>query len=152
MAKKVEFISRVKSAKFNDNIRKSIIKAMPSFEDDMVKITIETVSGKRSVRQNGYLHLLFTFFMIALNDLGNEYSMLRVKEMCKERFLKVDVVNVDTGEIIGHEIRHTADLNKEEMKQFIESVIRWGAEFFNIILPYPNEIMTLDFDKEPTEK
>lgn len=95
--------------------------------------------NKRSNRQNSYLHLLFTIFKDSLNELGNEFRMEEVKELCKAKFLLTDVVNESTGEMIGQRIKGTSELTKIEMMEFIENVIRWGADTFNILLPYPNE-------------
>ena len=95
--------------------------------------------NQRSLNQNAYLHLLFTIFKNELNALGNEYTMLQVKELCKCKFSLIDVVNESTGECIGQRIKGTHEMSKVEMMQFIDDVIRWGADMFHITLPYPGE-------------
>jgi len=82
---------------------------------------------------------LFTIFKTSLNDLGNDFTMEEVKEICKYKFGLTDVLNKQTGEVIGQRIKGTHEMSKTEMIEFIESVIRYAAECFDIILPYPSE-------------
>lgn len=114
------------------------------FSGKRVHIVISKFQATRSGQQNRYMHLLFTIFKDALNDLGNEYTMSEVKELCKYKFLTIEVFNEATGEIIGQRIKGTSELTKVEMMEFIESIIRWAADTFHIVLPYPNE--QLDFE------
>src|SRR4030066_1560318 len=136
---KHKFISVVKNGKFQPSITKSILKVIEGKDGKKFIITIEKLSAKRSLAQNAYLHLLFTIFKDGLNDLGNDFSMERVKSLCKAKFALRDEVNEATGEIIGQYIQDTHDMNKEELNIFIENIIRWAADYFHIVLPYPNQ-------------
>lgn len=108
-----------------------------------VIITIEKKSKKRSVLQNNYLHLLFTIFTECLNEYGNEYQMIEIKDMLKLKFLTVDVFNNETGESVGKRVKHTSELTTTELNEFIECIIRYGSEMFGFNLPYPNEQLNL---------
>jgi len=118
--------------------RKSFDNELKGLKNGMVSITVKR-KNQRSLQQNAYLHLLFTIFKNELNRLGNEFTMEQVKELCKAKYLLIDVVNESTGECIGQRIKGTHELSKVEMMEFIENVIRWAAEMFHITLPYPNE-------------
>lgn len=118
--------------------RKSFDNELKGLKNGMVSITVKR-KNQRSLQQNAYLHLLFTIFKNELNQLGNEFTMEQVKELCKAKYLLIDVVNESTGECIGQRIKGTHELSKVEMMEFIENVIRWAAEMFHITLPYPNE-------------
>lgn len=145
---KYEFISVIKDDRLQPSVTKGILKVIEGKNGKRYKITIEKLSVKRSIPQNNYVHLLFTLFTEALNDLGNEFSMLTVKELCKTKFpVYRDVVDVSSGEIIGQERKGTSDYTKEEMSIFFDKVISWAGETFHIKLPYPNENFELDFDK-----
>jgi hypothetical protein len=74
-----------------------------------------------------------------LNELGNEFTMMEVKDLCKAKFALIDVFNEKTGEVLGQRIKGTSAMNKTELSDFVESVIRWAADSFGIVLPYPNE-------------
>lgn len=141
-----EFYSNVRSGKLQPSVRNQIAGLMKSFEGKRVRLVISKAKSKRSDEQNRYLHLLFTIFTDELNELGNEFTMQEVKELCKAKFALIDVVNEQTGEVIGNRIKGTSEMNKTELNEFFEKVIRWAAETFGIQLPYPNEQLKTDFE------
>ena len=141
---KHEFISPIKSGKFQPSTTRNILKVLSGLEGKKVRITIEKLSAKRSLQQNAYLHLLFTIFTDALNDLGNDFRMEEVKAICKTKFCTIDVINIDSGEVIGQRIKGTSEMNKMEMVDFIDNVIRWAASYFHIVLPYPIEQLEIE--------
>lgn len=130
------------------NIRNRFKSDLKHFKGKRVEITLTKATKKRSLEQNRYLHLLFSIFRDALNDLGNTFTMEEIKDLCKFKFSVVDVFNESTGEVIGQRIQETRDMSTTAMVNFIDNIINWAAEKFDIILPYPNEEFTLDFDKE----
>lgn len=144
MSNKATIISTVRGGKLQPSKSKEIVKYIQSYEGKTLKITIEKLSAKRSVRQNAYIHVLFTAFKDGLNDLGNTFSMEQVKALCKLKFAQYDVVDESTGEVIGQDIKHTSDMTKEELNVFFEKVIIWAKDDFNITLFYPNEQLQID--------
>ena len=141
---KLEYFTTPKDGIIGKKVGGEIRHQLKSLEGKRVKITVEKVKKSRSLAQNAYMHLMFTIFKDALNDLGNEFNMPQVKEMLKLKFLKTEVVNEDTGETIGERVRHTSELTTTELNVFIEDVIRYGAEEFNVTIPFPNEQLTID--------
>ncbi len=148
MANKLELFSTVKSGKLQANTTRSILKALEALEGKRIVITIEKLSSKRSHQQNKYIHVLFTAFKDGLNELGNDFTMQQVKDLCKAKFALIDMVNEGTGEIVGQRIKGTSEMGKLELNDFFEKVIRWAAETFNIQLFYPNEELTIYFEDE----
>lgn len=143
--KSFDYFSNVNDAgELQKNVRLLIANDLQQFIGKRVHIKISKQGAKRSDRQNRYLHLLFTIFTESLNDLGNEYRMEEVKELCKAKFAMIDVVNESTGEVIGQRIQKTSEMTKTELSEFIEKIIRWAADMFHIVLPYPNENFALD--------
>ena len=128
------------------NVRQQIKELLPYYKKQRITITIEKFKSKRSDQQNRYLHALFTIFKNELNALGNEFSMQQVKDLCKLKFAKVEMINTQTGEVMGERIKGTSEMNKTELNEFIENIIMWAASYFSISLPYPNETTTLNFD------
>lgn len=101
---------------------------------------------KRSNSQNRYFHgPLLTAVFEGLKDAG--FNEVRDKEdakqVIKELFLKRKIKNVNTGEII-QVTKDTHSLTREEMNIFIEEVIRWAVEYLGIVIPYPNEQLTIE--------
>jgi len=146
------FISTVKNNRLQPSVTQGILKVLEGHEGGKVIITVEKLSTKRSLSQNNYLHLLFTIFKDALNELGNDFTMLKVKELCKFKFALKDEINEDTGECIGQYIQHTSDMTKMEMVAFVENIIRWAADSFHIELPYPGEELELNFERAGINK
>ncbi len=72
--------------------------------------------------------------------------MEEVKAICKTKFCTIDVINNDSGEVIGQRIKGTSEMNKMEMVEFIDNVIRWAADYFRIVLPFPGENIKIDFE------
>ena len=136
---KQEFISIIKDGKLQPSTTNNILKVLSGLEGKRVRVTLEKVSAKRSLQQNAYLHLLFTIFAESLNDLGNEFTVDEVKELCKAKFALIDVMNKETGECLGQRIKGTSEMTKTELNLFIENIIRWAADYFSIVLPYPSE-------------
>ena len=118
--------------------RKAFMSELAQMKNGNVTIKVSR-KNQRSLQQNAYLHLLFTIFKNELNQLGNEFTMLEVKDLCKAKYLTIDVVNTNTGECIGQRVKGTHELTKIEMMQFVDDVIRWAADMFHITLPYTNE-------------
>lgn len=143
-----EFYSDVRNGTLQTSTRNKVAELLKYFEGKRIRIVISKAKSKRSEQQNRYLHLLFTIFTDALNDLGNEFKMPEVKELCKTKFALIDVVNEETGEVIGQRIKGTSEMNKTELNEFFENIIRWASEHFGIILPYPNEQLKTDFEDE----
>jgi hypothetical protein len=139
-----EFFSTVNQGNLQSNTRQLIANEIKKFEGKRVHITIKKVQSTRSGQQNRYIHALFTIFTKELNELGNDFTMTEVKELCKAKFSQVEVVNQETGEVIGTRIKGTHEMSKGELNEFIEKVIRWAADMFSITLPYPNEEMLLN--------
>lgn len=133
-----EIESFVISGRLKDNAG-LVNQAIKNREGKAILITIQTVSRKRTNQQNRYIHRLFTIFTQSLNELGNSFSMSDVKSLCAAKFLIIDVVNQDSGEIIGQRIKGTSELNTVEFGEYLDQVIGWAADTFGIILPYPTE-------------
>lgn len=142
MANDIHHVSVVKNGKFSPMVSNNIRAELARFEGKKVEVIIKKLSAKRSLEQNALIHVYCTILKDALNDLGNTFTMLKVKEMMKKEFLSVDEINMATGEVIGQTIRGTSSLNKTECGEFIDNMIQWSAEL-GIILPIREEQQTL---------
>lgn len=149
--KRIELLGRVVNGQLIIN-RRQLQTELSAFGNHGIRLVIEQTS-KRTSPQNRYLHLLFTIFQKELNELGNEFTMQEVKDLCKYKFLKTEVFNTDSGEVIGERIKGTSELTKEDLNVFIGQIIRWAADMFHIILPYPSEQMEIMlYEYDPSHK
>lgn len=89
-----------------------------------VLITIEEHFGKRSLSQNAYAHVIFTYISEATG-----HEILEVKEIMKRMFL----TRPDRRGRMRS--RGTSSLNRREMSEFIEAVIRWCAVYLELEIP-----------------
>jgi hypothetical protein len=96
---------------------------------------------KRSNQQNRYLHgVMLPVIKEALRGAG--WNMIKsiedAKDFVKIKFLKYDMVNEDTGEVVEM-YRNTSALTKAQFSELVQDVQIWLLEFFNIHLPLPGE-------------
>jgi hypothetical protein len=104
---------------------------------------------KRSNQQNRYLHgVMLPVIKEALRGAG--WNMIKsiedAKDFVKIKFLKYDMVNEDTGEVVEM-YRNTSALTKAQFSELVQDVQIWLLEFFNINLPLPGEQASLFNDQ-----
>lgn len=115
-------------------------KIFNSLKDGRYNVEVTKIT-KRSNQQNRYLHgLLIPEFRRALNSVGYDEVKTdeQAKEIMKQMFLKRQVINKETGEVLEY-VQQTRDMTKEENGILIEDVIKFCAENMNYQIPYPNE-------------
>lgn len=118
------FHAAVLNGKVNWRDREGIAKYIATLEGKRVLITIEEHFGKRSLSQNSYAHVVFTYISEATG-----HEVLEVKEFMKAMFLS-------RPDRRGRmRVRGTSSLNRREMSEFIEAVIRWAAIFLELEIP-----------------
>ena len=111
---------------------KAIQEAISSFPvGKRLEVSIKPKSN-RSTRQNSWLWACTT---ILSKELG--YEKDKMHEIIKFKFLKREIVT-DQGEVLEW-IDSTAKLSKEDFAEFMEGLIRWSIQTFNVSLPYPDE-------------
>lgn len=126
--------------------RQVLAKAFKELKDGRYKVSIEN-ANHRSNNQNSYVHgVIIPLVYEGLRDAG--FEDIKTKEdaklVIKTLFLKKKIYNPNNGDTI-EVTRHTSELTTLEMNEFIEDVIRWGAEYLNIQIPYPNEQLQLSY-------
>ena len=115
------------------------------FKNCNIELIARKKRSRRTLPQNAFLHVLFTIFSVELISLtGNKiYTPVLVKSMMKLKFLKYDLVDENTGEVVGEAIKDTHTLKKGECADFISEVLQYAAEKYHIVLPEPKEQIRL---------
>ncbi len=117
------------------------------FDDDVKRlfkvgtrclITVEKVSKKRSNQQNRYYWLVINIIKTELNKNNWKLTDKNVHEIMKLRFLKTDIVNESTGEVLPL-LKSTSDLSPTEEMEYIADVCTYGRENLGCKIPEPNE-------------
>lgn len=96
---------------------------------------------KRTNQMNRYLHgVLLHVVKDALRGAGwNQIKTIEdAKDFVKVKFLKYDLVNEETGEVVEM-YRNTSDLTKLQFMELVQDVQIWLLDYFNIELPLPGE-------------
>ena len=129
---KLTYYSNVTNGKLQKNVSQIIASELNHFDGKRVEITIQKLKSSRSIQQN---RLWWLYVTILAKELG--YNKDEMHEICKYKFLKKEKVDEKTGEVFQY-IGSTAKLGKGEFVELMDSLIRWSAETFNIVLPLPN--------------
>ena len=101
-------------------------------------VTVEKVSKKRSNQQNKYYWLVINIIKTELNKNDWRLTDKNVHEIMKLRFLKTDIVNESTGEVLPL-LKSTSDLTTTEEMEYISDVCAYGRENLGCKIPEPNE-------------
>lgn len=104
--------------------------------------------NKRSNQQNRYLHgVLIPEFRKAMVNCGYDTlkNDVQAKRVLKSMFLKRQLINKETGEVIEY-IQDTSDCSKEELNILIDEVIKFAAEEMSYQIPYPNEQTMIEYE------
>jgi hypothetical protein len=128
---------RVGSGKFKVLHREDMDKTISILPDGDYLLTIEDFKTKRTLKQNNYMHALFTIFSKeVINHTGDLiYTPEYIKSMAKRKLLYVE--DYDKNGEVCERVKDTHELNTQEMVQFIDGLVQWAAERFDIVLPLP---------------
>lgn len=113
---------------------------LANFEGHEVEIEIKKKKKTRSNNQNRYYFgVVIESVRKGLFDIGYSFfSNEQVHEFLKLTFLKKNIVNEETGEVITT-LGSTAEMSTEEFMNYITEIKVWAAEYLSITIPEPNE-------------
>ena len=133
-----EFIIHIEQGKLTNP--KVFRKNIDELKDGAYLVQIK-IRKQRSLNQNAYYWgVVVDMVKDGLVNIG--YDEIReadqVHELLKSMFLKKQMVNHNTGEVI--EIPgSTAGLSTIDFNSFIDDVAKWCSEYLGFALPMPNE-------------
>lgn len=138
--KQIKILSRVDE---NGNLkrnRKFIADAIKSFSGKEIEIIIKRKYKMRSISENKYYWgvVIIQWQMLIFEEWGESYSKEEMHE-----FLKINCnYKYQTIKGTGEEIKipqSTAQLQTVEFEDYLERCRRKAFEYFNTIIPLPNE-------------
>ncbi|QNS40150.1 hypothetical protein H0S70_06975 [Chryseobacterium manosquense] len=142
--KSTTIISRVENGKLMNN-RKKMQDAISLHEGKEVEIIIKRKYKRRSIQENSY------YWGVVVN-----YWQQLIKEEWQEILTPNEVHEIlklhcnfkaQIIEATGEEIKvpqSTADLKTIEFEDYLERCRRKALEFFNAVIPLPNEQLTIN--------
>lgn len=101
------------------------------------EIVLKSKTKDRSSMQNRYYWFCVS---IVASELG--YSKDELHAIIGYKFLRKEKVCEKTGEVFEY-IESTTKLSTTEFMNFMDEFIKWSAESFDIVLPLPNEQLSL---------
>lgn len=130
----------VKNGKLELQNAKKFASELKIFEGDNVLLTLEKKKRKRSNQQSRYYWgVVIPSIKYAMEAKGFFLnSKEQVHELMKVKFLKAEIINIATGEII-ETIGSTTRLSTLDFENFLEQIRAWGASYLDCIVPLPNE-------------
>jgi len=145
--KKISIISDVKDGNLKRN-RSLIKRAIASFENKTIKITIERSRRKRSNQQNAYYWgVCLPIVQNGLYDATGEtrdLNSIHYQILLPLLAPKREIVNKESGEVINEKMT-SSEMTTTDFMEYINEVQKWSAEFLNVDIPDPNEELTLNF-------
>jgi hypothetical protein len=117
---------------------KDAIKKAFTLQDGKYRLRISR-AGKRSIMQNGYYWgCVIPAIQSGLYDLGTEADKEEIHEWMKAKFNYAELVNEITGQYERLPLS-TTKLTKLEFCEYIEKIVRFAAEFLNVVIPDPGQ-------------
>ena len=138
-----EIISEVKNGSLTRN-RNLIKDAIATFEGKQIVIKIEKFKKKRSTQQNRFYYgVIIPIVQNCLKEAGHVMTNESTHDLIKLKFLKETLfVNETTGEVIER-IKSTTELSTSQFMDLLAEINNFTFEYFGIILPSPNDDLTL---------
>jgi len=134
-----KFNAKISKGTLSLNNRQLFNDTIACLKDGDYVMEIKERKKKRSNPQNSYLwtvvnSMVFRRFV----ELGHDVTIEETHAFLKASFNFKEIIKEDTGEVLKIP-RGTSELSTIEFNEYIERVIRFGAEVLDIYIPLPNE-------------
>jgi hypothetical protein len=123
--------------------RQKVAEAFTSLKDGYYLVSIK-LKNSRSLPQNAfYWAVVVPMVKKGFQDIGyNEVTSDNIThEILKAKFLRTEI-GQETGYPV-EVIRSTAELTTVEFMEYIANIQQFAAEFLNVIIPDPNQQLTI---------
>ena len=143
---KITIRSNVNGGNLKRN-RNLIIDAIKSFEGNDILITFEKPKKKRSNPQNAFYYgVIIPIVQNCLREAGHIMTNESTHDLIKLKFLKeIILTNEETGEIVER-VKSTTELSTSQFMDFVAEINIFTNEYFGVVIPSPNENLTLQFN------
>lgn len=138
--KKLFFYTSVRKGVIGKRIQSRINAFIEQLNGRSIYVEIGPVYGGRSNNQNRYYWGVIVRVLKAaiLEAWGDDLSSDEVHDILKKECNYIERVNVSTGEILKIP-RSTTNQSTVEAEDYYERCRRWIYEWFNLVVPLPNE-------------
>src|SRR6476620_953775 len=140
------YYSEVKAGKLVTLNRARLQRDLAPFEGTRVELTIKKAKKRRTLPQNRfYFDVVIPCLQMGFREThGYSWSKEAVHEFCKKEFNSLELHNEKTGEVVSFP-QSTTTLSTIEWQEYILKIKAWAMEFFDMLIPDPNEQIKLPF-------
>ena len=103
-----------------------------------VQLTVAR-QGRSSLQNRLYWGTAVTEFQKFLNEQGEPYTKEQAHEILKGKFLREDVPDPTTGELLTERVKSTTELDTNEFAEFYDQCRAWLKDMFGIDTPEPRQ-------------
>lgn len=142
--KRIEVVTSVKNGQIKRN-RNLILDLIKSFEGKEFILTFDKLRRKRSLHQNNYYWgvVVPIWQKLIRDEWGEIWDKEKTHDFLTMNFNHAEKVNENTGEIVRVP-KGTSENSTSEQEDYHEVCRQKALEFFNTIIPLPNEQITID--------
>lgn len=135
---KITTFGEIKNGKLSIYGREQFLNSIKNTNDCLVELTLKKKSKGRSNKQNRYYFSLVNMIKnIFFEQHQINYTSEQMHEILKLKCNYVEVLNKDG--VIEKFPTSTTELSTVEFEVYLEAVRNWVYDFFDVLLPLPNE-------------
>lgn len=143
---KHKFLAKVKDGQLKISRQTDFSEVLNSYEGKQVVIEIDKWKNERSLLQNNYYWgVVVPLVREGLKDAGMKMSKEETHELLKYKFLQVEKVNEETGEVFKF-LGSSAELTTTQFMDYISDIQQWSSEYLSVSIPSPNEQVSAVFE------
>lgn len=131
----VKSYGQIKGGKIFLYNQQRFVQDIADLKDCNIELTVRK-KGTRSSRANKYYWaVVVEEIRIRFRQLGHRLSAEEVHEFLKEKFNPIQIINSETGELLGMTGGSTADMNQPEFSDYVDRIKAWASETLEIYIP-----------------
>lgn len=113
-------------------------KEAQAFAGKEIEVTIQRKKKHRSDPQNRYYWgVVVEMIRAGMKDMGDEVTVEQVHEFLKWRFLRVQKVDENTGEVLYEYAGSTRKLGTIAFSEYVENCCKFAGEYLGVEIPLP---------------
>ncbi len=148
----MKFTAKIKNGKILPIERALFWDSIPEFEGKEVQVNLELINTRSNPQNRYYWGVIISMIHKRLDELGytradlfqdsleSKLSRVDVHEFLKKNFNRSQIINKETGAVLGSSAQTTKKLKTKDFSNYLEHIKRWAVEHLSINIPDPQEI------------
>ena len=113
-------------------------KEAQAFAGKEIEVTIQRKKKHRSDPQNRYYWgVVVEMIRAGMKDMGDAVTTEQVHEFLKWRFLRVQKIDENTGEVLYEYAGNTRKLGTIAFSEYVEHCCKFAGEYLGVEIPLP---------------